>query len=393
MLQIIGYHLDRDSRTIFTSNNERCSEPPYIEFLLKEQDAIRVCYQLDFFVANLLKFINLSDKQLIQIHDTSELSTNGYKFKFVPKKFFSIIKGDKFVVLSDASQYMERYDLLEDPLKKAKEAQIIGVQVYNALSRLGLHPNSLVSPISAFDKEIFSKLNLPQIEDIPEEASEYAYNCCKGNWVESYQKGHFDKVYDLDISSAYPSIISKDCIDVRLGTWIKTDKFEQDAYYGFCKGIVNITSDFSPIIYSSDDNQSSTPKGEWETYITKQEIEFIEKYKLGTFEIEDGWWFFPDKITYPLKKITEWLYAKKESSKGIQKKIIKRIMSGLYGRTLQVDFGGVIGDYFMPVWGATIQVNTRLEVARFILDNNLTNHVLSIAVDGCLVTKEVKIEL
>jgi hypothetical protein len=391
MQQIIGYHLDRDSRTIFASNGEKCSESPYIEFLLKEQDAIRVCYQLDFFIANLLKILNLTDKQLIQLHDTSELIIKGYKFKFVPKKFFSIIKGDKFIVLSDASQYMERYDLLGDPLEKAKEAQKVGIQVYNALSKLGLHPKSLISPISAFDKEVFSKLDLPQFEDIPEEASEYAYNCCHGPWVSAFQKGKWDKVYDLDVVSAYPHKLATQCIDTRLGTWEKSDKYEPLAYYGFCKGMVNITANFSPIIYSVTNEQSFNPVGEWETFLTKEEIDFIRQYNLGEFEIYEGWWFFPDKITFPLKKIIEWLYTKKETSKGMERKIVKRLMAGQWGKTGEIMQDGSVGTYFNTPWHATVEVNTRLQVAKFILDNNLQDHILSIAVDGILIDKEVKL--
>jgi len=63
--------------------------------------------------------------------------------------------------------------------------------------------------------------------------------------------------------------------------------------------------------------------------------------------------------------------------------------SGMWGRTLQVDFGETAGEYFNSVWGCEVEVGTRLEVARFILDNNLIDHVIHIAVDGVLVDKEV----
>jgi hypothetical protein len=258
------------------------------------------------------------------------------------------------------------------------------------LSRLGLHPSSLVSPISAFDKEYFSKLDLPQFEDIPEEASEYAYNCCHGPWIESFAKGAYTKVYDWDLVSAYPFQLTK-CIDTRKGTWLKSDKWDDSAYYGYCKGIVNITADFSPIIYSKTNEMSYTPKGEWETFLNKKEIEFIRKYNIGDFELESAWYFYPTEIVYPLKKMMDWLYAKKESSTGMTRKIVKRIMSGCWGRTLQVDFGEVAGEFFNSVWGNEVEVGTRLEVAKFILDNDLVDHVLNIAVDGVLTAKEVKL--
>ena len=190
-MQILGYHIDRDTRTIYTSNGEVCKEPPYIEFLLKEKDTLRICYHLDFMVSNLCKILSMSDTNLRTIYETSELRLSGYKFKYVPKKFLSIEKDDRFIVMADAAQYMERWDLVGDPLDKAKEACKLGGQVYNALSKLGLHPTTLVSPISAFDKEIFSKLDLPKFEDTPPEASEYAYNCCHGPWISAFQIGAF----------------------------------------------------------------------------------------------------------------------------------------------------------------------------------------------------------
>jgi hypothetical protein len=393
MLQIIGYHIDRDSRTIFTSNGEKCSKSPYIDFLLKEQDAIRVCYQLDFFIANLLKFIGLSDKQLIQLHDTSELSTNGYKFKFVPKKFFSIIKDEKFVVLSDASQYMERYDLLGDPLEKAKEAQKVGVQVYNALSRLGLHPKSLISPIATFEKEVLFKMDLPTIDDMPEEAAQYAYECCTGPIICSYQKGKFEKCWDYDLVSAYASKLSE-CIDYRYGSWEKIDHFDPTAHYGFYLSNVDMTANFHPIVYARHNEESHCPLGEWQRKSTQDELNFITNYKRGTWEVEDGWVFHPTKIVKPYKKVIDWLHSQKEKSTGMQRKIVKRIQEGLWGYTLRIDWNGETAtpsEHMNTVFGCQTETPVKLEVAKFVIDNQLEEFLLSIAVDGVLATKEVNL--
>ena len=63
-------------------------------------------------------------------------------------------------------------------------------------------------------------------------------------------------------------------------------------------------------------------------------------------------------------------------------------MAGIWGYTLSVNYDGELGDYFNSVWGVEVESRTRLEVARFVLDNNLLDNLLSIAVDGVLVSKE-----
>ena len=389
-MEIIGYHIA--TNLIARHDSTLCTEPPWIKFLLDSKDdtTIMTVYHLDYSIANLLVMIGMDEDSLRKLNTEGEIKYKGYKFRYVPKKFFSISRGSQFALLCDMSQYMDSWHLEPkidevDAIKKAHEAKSVGVSVYNALTNLGLTPKSLVSPISVFEKEILRKLDLPKIEDIPEEASEYAYNCTHGPWVETFQKGYFSDCNDMDIKSAYPSQLSE-LADIRNGNWIKSSKYEGNAYYGYCKGVVDITADFSPIIYSKSEEQTFTPKGEWETYLTKAEIDFIYEYGLGTFEIHDGWFWFPYEIVTPLRGLMNWLYQKKDGAVNMDKKIIKRVMAGIWGRTLQVLQTGEMGDYFNAVWGVEVESRNRLEVARFVLDNDLEDKLLSIAVDGVLVS-------
>ena len=314
-MNIVGYHISPD--LIATSASKIRREPPWLDFLFEgEGETIKVAYHLDYFVANLLRMMEIPEPQLRELNEKGELRFRGYRFKYIPKKFLSIAHGSQFAVFSDMAQYMDNcrlhseYD--EKPedlaLRKAHIAQQIGIEVYDALVKLGLHPKSLVSPISAFEKEILSKMDLPVLKDVPVEASDYAYNCTHGPWVEALQKGHFRETEDWDIKSAYPAMLSQ-LIDVRKGNWVKSEKYEPTAYYGYAKGMVNITADFSPIVYSKTEEQNFTPKGRWETYLTKEEIDFINEYKLGNFELYEGWWFFPDEIVRPLEGLMNWLYS------------------------------------------------------------------------------------
>jgi hypothetical protein len=152
-----------------------------------------------------------------------------------------------------------------------------------------------------------------------------------------------------------------------------------------------MTADFHPIIYSNGEH-SSTPIGTWERISLKEELEFITKHNLGTYEIEDGWCFYPNKIVKPYKEVIDKLHLLKERYSGMQRKITKRVLEGLWGATLRVDWDGnlsIAGTLFNPIFGCQTETLVKLEVARFILDNNLQDHVLSIAVDGVLSDKEI----
>lgn len=389
-MKITGYHISPD--LIIASDGGICREPPWLDFLL-DGEGIKVLYHIDYSVANLLRMLNLSDADLVRLHDKGRIRIGGYNLRYVPKKFFSIAYGREFTILSDMSQYMDNWNLEGDAPEKAREARAIGEEVYNALTKLGLHPKSLVSPISAFAKEILEKMDLPLVEDMPEGAAMYAYSCAHGPWVEAFQKGHYTETEDWDIRSAYGAQLAE-LADFRYGRWRKSRWYEPEAYYGYAKGIVNITADFSPIIYSKTEDQNFTPKGEWEMYLTKAEIDFIEKYGIGTFELHSGWWWFcrsspssPEKIVKPLEGLMQWLYAKKEQSNGLEKMVLKRIMAGCWGKFLEIRQDEELGDFFNPCWGVEVESRTRLEVARFVLDNGLTDRLLSIAVDGVLVLK------
>jgi hypothetical protein len=387
-MNIFGFHLTPDGITI--SNGEHQKESPYLDFLLRYVDSINVCYNLDYFTANLLVLLKLNEKQLRELNDTTELKVKAYKLKYVPKKFLSIIKDELFVLFSDASQYMDTYNLVDgDSLSKAKEAQRIGMEIYQSLKKLGLHPQNVISPIACFEKEMLSKLDLPSIEDIPLEAGHYAYEACQGPWVEARMKGAFKNTVDMDLSSCYPSLLAK-APDCRYGTFRKVTEFVTEAYYGHYYGMVNMTADFHPIIYRKTHRKSYTPKGEWERVSSMYELQFIDKYKLGEYEIYDGWVWIPDKLVFPYRGIVNWLYEKKETSKGFGKLVVKRIMSALWGYTLMqnADPKNPVGDYFNPIVGEYVETGARLEVARFVLDNNLQDRIISIAVDGVLVDKE-----
>ncbi len=393
-MEIIAYTIDRETG-ICNSLGEHKTEPSYLEFLLHPyKETIKVFSHLDADVARLLALIDLTPKELEKLAKTGGIYINTneatlpYIIRYIPGKWFSIDKGygkgHLYAGFSDMSQYKEPNDFSLST--RAKAAQYVGEQVYQAFVELGFSPKNLISPTNVYRKEVIDKLDLPSCDDVPIEALEIAYECCKGSWVEAFQIGAWDKVYDYDINSAYPYWASL-LLDLRQGEWRQSSKYQKEANYGYCRCEVMIDTDFSPILLSLDEN-SYTPKGVFETSLTKKQIDFINHWNLGYATILDGWWWFGNGVNIlPLDAEIKKLYKEKQGSTGIKKGIIKRIMAGsFYGLWLETR-GGEFGEHFLSPWSAEIETRTQLQIAETCLRNKVVP--LHVAVDGIITDKPI----
>ena len=97
--------------------------------------------------------------------------------------------------------------------------------------------------------------------------------------------------YDYDIVSAFPSV-ARDLIDIRQLEWIESNEYQPEAVYGYTKCEVTIYDwvMVSPIIKEDEDGRLISPTGTWETYLTKGELDFIDKWKIGGYKILEGYW-------------------------------------------------------------------------------------------------------
>ncbi len=391
-MKVVGYHTV--GNVVANSDGEMITEDRLTWLARQPQDTIKIFYDLDYAVAQIAKTVGMAKGQAEILLDTGNLYWAPYRIGYIPGKYFSVrenfYQGAPFASFSDASQYLDKTDfIVEDTPKyciaKAKEAQAVGEQVLQTLETIGLHPTSLTSPINAYSKEILEKMDLPTIDDLPPKAAEYAYQCCHGNWVETFIRGHWDKVWDYDITSAYPYQLSK-LLDTRYGKWENYPLWLNGTPYGYCKGIVTIDGNFSPIIYDGKINY--TPVGSWECCLTKQEIEFIRTYGIGDFEIHDAWWWVVDKEVMPLKNHVLELQQHKLRASGLKKEVIKRVMSGIWGKFLELRHEEM-GPMFNPVWGADVEARTRLKVANLCLSNKAMP--IAVAVDGVTLDRPVEL--
>ncbi|HUV84743.1 MAG TPA: hypothetical protein VMV86_03490, partial [Methanosarcinales archaeon] len=366
MNQIIGYHAAIINNKPVIVNNK--GEAGNIDWLIDDctgKDYKKVAYDLDYFASILFRAINIfkDEAEILLARGKLHiyLDNTAYDITYFPSKYLSIARGAgygrPFTSIFNAEQYLPatHYELeptLESCISKAQEAQTIASEASWAFYLLGLDPDTITSPVRSMEKSLLANIDLPTHLDIPPEVNDLALNCCPGNWVEAYKLGYFPKTYDLDITSCYASMLAE-LYDTRRGSWIHSTVPPVQAIYGFAHGTVTIASNFSPIIYRKAERLNYTPVGIWDTCLTLQEIKFIKKYELGSFYIEDGWWWIPQGVQYqPLKGIVNNLHNKREEANPLQNKILKRCLAGLWGRTLhthQEQGKLVYGDAFNPV--------------------------------------------
>lgn len=391
------YHISNGA--IASSDGEIETRPYYLDYLMTTADTINCFYHLNYSVANLLKMVGITKEQGQTLLDKKQLNFKDFTIKYIPGKFFSLSKGTgyqrPFVSFSDLSQYhgdeLWRQNPTENLIGLTKRGAEIANAVYNTLTEIGLHPKTLASPIRAYQTEVLEKMSLPTIDHLPEQAAKYAYECCKGNWLEAHQIGHWDKVYDFDLNSAYPSETAA-LPDIRWGKWVRSNHYQNDAILSFCKASVGISADVSPIIYQRQDakheRMNFNLQGEWEDCLTKQQIDFIREKNIGEVTILDGWWWIKDAANdYPIfYDMIMALFEHKSRYSGLPRDVVGRVLKGFYGKMLE-NIDGQMGALFNPVYGAQIECNTRLEVARFIYEHNLKP--IHIAVDGVMAAQDV----
>ena len=389
---IQGYHAREG--LIMRHDAWSCSSRPISSLLELGIDGdIHIAAHLDHFVAQVLKIAGMEPEDLGKLNKLGEITIQPYVIKYIPNKFLSIgsQESDKFFLICDANQY-KYWSFTQDSggcniILGAQHAKRTGEEVYAALKKLNLSPTNLISPVRVWEKEKWD-MDCPTIDDIPPLVAQLSKACCRGNWLELFFKGHFPKVYDLDIKSAYSGVASE-LPDTRYGQWIRNKNYQPEANLGFARGIVTIDSMFSPIQYRHK-KDNYTPMGIWETVLTKAQIDYINEYKIGTFEIEDAVWWAPDEIVKPLRDPIMALYRQKEEATDMDREVIKRIINGgFYGKFIQITHTGNFGEHFFPPWAAEIETQTQLRVARTCMANNIIP--ISIAVDGFVTDKPLKV--
>ena len=358
-----------------------------VEFLDNYGGSYNTFFNMDFDVTVMLKWFGKEFcKQLL----TREwVRYKGVAMRYVPRRFFILRNGNKWSVFNDVSQYYigsldyaaknylndakvhvgtksfdESFYGDERTLRYCIHDSELGAgltqQLICDLHDMGFAVRSLSSP-GTIVSEAFS--NIPDITKIPRGALEYAYNSYRGGWMECFKRGYFKRLYDYDVSSAYPYQVGE-LIDLDGGKWTYRKGEPVSAGIGFVRCSVHITSHISPIFFHSDVNY--TPTGVWQTYLTLDEVLFVRQHKLGTVRVLDGWYFTPSKgARRPFHYGMRRLFRQRERIRNVW--LPKSLSVAMYGKFAQRDEDGNTGELFNPVYAALITARTRLQMAEYAL--------------------------
>jgi len=199
-------------------------------------------------------------------------------------------------------------------------------------------------PISpAYFSAQLMRQTLPKNQFYPKEVNEMLLKAYKGGRFETIQKGHFENVYEYDLSSAYPSAI-RDYLFSFNGSWFFTQKSYPNSLYGVYEVIISIEDEHKknsvcPIPILSHEGLLIYPDGRIHTHIIKPELKFL-KHNGYEIEILNGYEYMPRDEPKPLlKELIDHLYSQKqkfEHKNKVKYMLYKVILNSLYGKTLQL---------------------------------------------------------
>jgi len=399
---------DGDSITLLNSTGDGISSKSLSDLLhwlaySSTNGSLRVVWSIDDFIAPILRKMPVPLLKLLS-ENSDNATYDGNTMFYALHKIFRIRK----------SYY---YGLQEFfPSNTPAPSSVIELQeradeLTEALNLLGMGDfQRIASPIAIFEQTELGRKTYEQIPrdyEIPPFVAgmlEYADQADRKEWISNYQVGHWDSLYDWDVSACYSSIASQLIHLHDLEYWRSNTigHREEGAIFGFCKGRMWIDPDHpmqhcSPIMSKDIDGtgKQGNPAGWLPTdCYSLAEVRFIQNSGLGEFIMEDGYFAKVQngvKPRYPFKDIMEYLYQHRgwtEMCASITKNIANQLVGKLLERLKWR--GNREGELYNSVYHSLITTGGRVKVARWLLDNKVSkDELVCVQTDGCRVAKDI----
>lgn len=385
------------------------SLPDQLDFLIFSTSAsipqlsLRVVWDLDGFVSGLLS-APIRESLSKPPH---RVLFQSYRIYYIPGKVFSVSKDHNESTVYDLSQYFP-----DDPEPDSLvEIQRMAELLLATLSDLGIpSPTTLASPVACAMASGWLdgyQKTIPTIMEALEthwEAYEYALQCTPREWVSNYQVGHWPlgECFSYDLASAYPHQSSQ-LLDLRDCQFTKSSTLDDTAYYGFLRGRIKVYPD-SPLAFCSpflSDRGDGTLVNFTGTvddyYCLLDEVRYLYRYRLGEFQLRDGWFVKPIsgvRPHLPFREMMSSLYSRRSLSPTASF-FLKRVMNGIIGKLLETrkDEDGNLTKYglwYNSIYHAIITTRTRLQVFDFLVENDVRpEELIHIGVDGGKITRYI----
>lgn len=373
------------------------------------QETYKVCWDVDSLAIPLCQL--LPDWALKQLATTEavQIEVEGIPYRIWYPRQDGI--GQALAISDRSKPYGERDETIIWPLtsltpdgieppKNPEEAEDYGSRILDIFAKkVGYQPQPkfLFSPVNML-KPYLRRMNLPPLVDLPSKVANFAAQCQTAPWVEAHQLGYWDKVWDVDLSNAYAGIL-RDMPDWRVGQWFESNTLQTKAMLGYanCNIDIKLNATVHPILIDLQAGAASLVGPAKDVWLTKAQIDFINRWKIGTVQINEGVWWFPAEgktIRRPLATVIDRLVRARDNmsklgnpvNQALGRYLAKKCLVGLWGYCAKWDWEGgrKPDEFYNPVWATEIRTRTSLKVAELIYRKKLTGHILHVALDGFL---------
>ncbi|MGQ0794830.1 MAG: DNA polymerase [Nitrosopumilaceae archaeon] len=405
-----------------------------VRFLFKHEGSWLFFYNLQYDAECILKLLPSEVFNPYRKYKKMKFKHNGYEIAYIPKKQLTIRMGKHSVSCYDIAQYYDNVPLqkayaeyikkpLDDSylemkkkrkffslnyfLRHKKEIRKYCVQdciLTKELSENWLdifsdvfkfYPRNWVSSGYLAEKvSIFYKIDIPFFHDTKYEIQDLAWKSFYGGRFELVQRGHIGECYLYDINSAYPFALTN-LPDIKDGRWKESNKINPKALLGFfhIQARIDDAVKIAPFPFRTKNNRIIYPTGEFETYVTLEELKSVIGDSRIKFKIIDSYQFIPSKnCKFPFKKFIEEQYSKRlelKSQNNPLERAIKIVLNSMYGKTAQrVD--NKMGNLFNPIIASFITGFARAHLYRFMREYDLEHQIVAFATDSVACRKRIE---
>ena len=363
---------------------------------------LRIVWDIESFLSPLFRLMPLPLLHLISTNDRSA-SYDGDTIFYALHKMLRIRQAYYYSI-------REFWPSATPPPSSVQELQDRADQLTEALDLLGMGDfQRIASPIAIFEQTELGRQvyeQIPRDYEIPQSCIgmlEYADQADRKEWISNYQVGHWDNLFDWDISACYSDQASRlpHLQDLEYWRSSRLGSREQGAYFGFVKGKIYVDPDHkyqhcSPVMSKDLDGmgKQGNPAGWVEDCFSLSEVRLIEDSGLGIFIMEDGYFAKIQngvRPRYPLKDIMDYLYQRRGWTE-MTASVVKAIGNQLVGKLIERLRwrGNAEGDLYNSVYHSLITTGGRVKVARFLLDNEIAkNELVCVQTDGVRITKDI----
>lgn len=349
-------------------------------------DTIQVVFALQTFTEAVLSFIPKLEMETLT--ETARVTYGKTKIFSTPQMLaITVWTRDKYnrQTEREVSIYgLNRFAIDHPEPQGVKELETLGNTVLGILREtFKVEPTKLTSPAGVIEDRLWSA-NIPTIwtrkDDIFRKACQYALYASGAQWYQDFDSER-GEVYNYDLVSAYPHVIRNlpdtDHAEITYST------VPVKCHWAIAKGTLELTSPICPI--PSTDVHDTYIFGKTGVfpnhYVSSEEVQWLKKYGIGSFKMDDGYFFTFKSGRKPFNSVMDELFSIRKQSKGMAAAIAKNMGQAVSGKLDQRGRDKKYGRFFNSVLAMMVRSRTRLAVGSFIYDNNLQDSLIKTVLD------------